>query len=72
MSPLEQREIVSGSRQASIFGVGGAFVAFIFAIIAARVHVRLAILRALGTDDSKNASSRRIGQKLADSSASCI
>ncbi|KAL4955732.1 hypothetical protein BDW69DRAFT_182283 [Aspergillus filifer] len=51
MSPLQQREIVPGSRQASVFGVGGAFVAFISAVIAARVYVRLAILRELGTDD---------------------
>ncbi|KAL4965197.1 uncharacterized protein BDV14DRAFT_200186 [Aspergillus stella-maris] len=57
MSPLEKREIVSGSRQASVLGVGGAFVAFISAIVAARVYVRLVILRALGTDDSKNTSS---------------
>jgi hypothetical protein len=43
----------SGSRQASVFGVGAAFVAFISAVIAARIYVRLVMLRALGTDDSK-------------------
>ncbi|KAL4792441.1 hypothetical protein BDV19DRAFT_400540 [Aspergillus venezuelensis] len=43
--------MVSGPRQASVFGVGSAFIAFISAIIAARVYVRLVILRGLGTND---------------------
>ncbi|KAL3490347.1 hypothetical protein BJX62DRAFT_238159 [Aspergillus germanicus] len=48
---LEPRAMESGSRQASVFGVGAAFVAFIAAVIAARIYVRLVMLRALGTDD---------------------
>ncbi|OJJ08150.1 hypothetical protein ASPVEDRAFT_143825 [Aspergillus versicolor CBS 583.65] len=51
MGPLTTRSLESGSRQASVFGVGGAFVAFISAVIAARVYVRVVMLHALGTDD---------------------
>ncbi|KAL2785630.1 hypothetical protein BJX66DRAFT_329186 [Aspergillus keveii] len=51
MPLLETRAMESGSRQASVFGVGAAFVAFISAVIAARIYVRLVMLRALGTDD---------------------
>ncbi|OJJ53598.1 hypothetical protein ASPSYDRAFT_62178 [Aspergillus sydowii CBS 593.65] len=51
MGTLTTRELVPGSRQASVFGVGGAFVAFISAVIAARVYVRVVMLHALGTDD---------------------
>lgn len=53
MGLLTARELESGSRQASVFGVGGAFVAFISAVIAARVYVRVVMLHALGTDDGK-------------------
>ncbi|KAL4780061.1 hypothetical protein BJX76DRAFT_339165 [Aspergillus varians] len=51
VASLEPRALESGSRQASVFGVGGAFVVFITAVIAVRVYVRLVMLRALGTDD---------------------
>ncbi|KAL4864894.1 hypothetical protein BDV12DRAFT_188621 [Aspergillus spectabilis] len=48
---LEGRALKSGSRQASVFGVGGAFVAFVTAVIAARIYARLVMLHAMGTDD---------------------
>ncbi|KAL2847171.1 hypothetical protein BJY01DRAFT_246945 [Aspergillus pseudoustus] len=51
MQLLKTRAMESGSRQASVFGVAAAFVAFITAVMAARVYVRTVMLRALGTDD---------------------
>ncbi|KAL2801594.1 hypothetical protein BJX63DRAFT_442175 [Aspergillus granulosus] len=48
---LEVRAMEAGSRQASVFGVGAGFIAFISVVMAARVYVRLVMLHALGTDD---------------------
>ncbi|PLB44204.1 hypothetical protein P170DRAFT_450379 [Aspergillus steynii IBT 23096] len=48
---LYARGIDSGSRQATVFGVGIGFMAFITVVIALRVYARAVILRAMGADD---------------------
>ena len=48
---LSARGIDSGSRQATVFGVGIGFMAFISMVIALRVYARAVILRAMGVDD---------------------
>lgn len=44
---------VSDNRHAAIFGVGIGFIAFDSIVVALRIYARAAMLRALGTDDSK-------------------
>ncbi|KAL4903357.1 hypothetical protein BDW74DRAFT_156227 [Aspergillus multicolor] len=51
MLSLEQRSVMPGSRQASVLGVGTAFVVFISVVIAIRIYVRRVMLHAMGTDD---------------------
>ncbi|KAI9036469.1 uncharacterized protein KD926_001812 [Aspergillus affinis] len=48
---LDVRDIDPGSRQATVFGVGIGFMAFITVVLSLRVYARAVILRAMGVDD---------------------
>lgn len=50
---LLPRDIEPGTRQASVFGVGISFMAFIFIVICLRMYVRIRLINAVGVDDSK-------------------
>ena len=48
---LAPRAIEPGTRQAPVFGVGIGFIVFISIVLILRMHVRIVIIRAVGTDD---------------------
>ncbi|KAI0475045.1 hypothetical protein GGR56DRAFT_675211 [Xylariaceae sp. FL0804] len=48
---LRQRALESGSRQSSVWAVALAFIAIAAAVLAARLHVRLAVVKSVGLDD---------------------